>query len=74
MKVKVKKTLKAGSNIWEEGVILDYPFPPEIQQEIDLQTGTVELIGGGQSKTVHGTARRVDHKSYEVRVRRIVKS
>lgn len=43
-KVVIKKTLKAGQDVWLEGVTLQSPLPPEILQEVYLGTGTVEVL------------------------------
>jgi hypothetical protein len=43
-KVRLKKTLKCGKNVWEEGTILNPPLPPDILNEIEFETGTVEIL------------------------------
>lgn len=47
-KVMINTTLKAGKNVWEEGTILEAPLPPDIQNEIYAQTGTVTVLEGDQ--------------------------
>lgn len=42
--IVMKKTLKAGETIWEEGKILTSPLPEILLEEIELQTGTVEVL------------------------------
>lgn len=43
-KVRIKKTLKAGPQVWLEGAVLTPPLPPDILKEVDNQTGTVEVL------------------------------
>lgn len=45
-KVIIKRTLKAGKTVWEEGAVLKAPLPPDILEEIRLNTGTVGVIEG----------------------------
>ncbi len=45
-KVIIKKTLKAGKQVWEKGTVLEPPLPPDIQQEVDLGLDTVEIVHG----------------------------
>lgn len=43
-KVKILKTLKAGETIWLAGEILVSPLPSEIQDEVNNQRKTVEVL------------------------------
>jgi hypothetical protein len=45
-KVMLNVTLKAGKNVWLEGEVLTAPLPPDIQNEIYANTGTVKVIQG----------------------------
>jgi len=45
-KVIINKTLKAGTNIWEEGAILSAPIPPDVLNEIYSNTGIVKVLEG----------------------------
>jgi hypothetical protein len=49
-KVIILKTLKSGKTIWEEGQVLFPPLPPDIIQEIDMETGTVKALYTDSSK------------------------
>ena len=42
--VLIKKTLKAGDTVWEEGRIENSPLPDTLLDEIRLETGTVEVL------------------------------
>lgn len=47
-KVLIETTLKAGKNVWEKGVVLTAPLPPDILDEIYRNTGTVKVIDGSE--------------------------
>lgn len=44
-KVIIKKTLKAGDQIWPEGAVLEPPLPAEIVKEVLADRDTVEFKG-----------------------------
>jgi len=46
--VKIKKTLKAGKTVWEEGRVLNSPLPRAILEEVTLGTGTVQVLKEGK--------------------------
>ena len=48
--ILIKKTLKAGDTVWEEGKILDSPLPQALLDEIKAKTGTIEVLKGGNDK------------------------
>jgi hypothetical protein len=45
-RVRLLRTLKCGENIWEKGMELISPLPPDILTEIKLETGMVEVLEG----------------------------
>ena len=64
--VIIKKTLKAGKNVWLEGSVLTSPLPKVLIEEVERQTGTVEVVKGDQKSDITKTifvAKRVDEKS-----------
>ena len=51
-KVRILKTLKSGQKIWLKGEVIHPPLPPDIEQELLLNTGTVEEIEGYHPRPV----------------------
>jgi len=49
--VLIKKTLKAGDNIWAEGSIENSPLPDVLLEEVRLNTGTVEVLKGSNNES-----------------------
>lgn len=43
MKVELLVTLKSGTKVWRKGVFND-PIPSDLQKEIKVKTGTVEVL------------------------------
>lgn len=39
----ILKTLKAGPTIYEKGTVVNFPYPEDIQTEIDNESSTVEV-------------------------------
>lgn len=46
--ILIKKTLKAGDNVWEEGKVMNSPLPQALLDEIKARTGTIEVLKGGE--------------------------
>ncbi len=68
--VLIKKTLKAGSNVWLEGSIVSSPLPDVLIQEAEAKTGTVEVVkgdAGTKTKTIF-VAKKVDERKKDVQV------
>jgi hypothetical protein len=53
-RVRLLTTLKCGKNVWEEGVELYPPLPPDILAEIQADTGTVEVLGPLKQEVISG--------------------
>ena len=43
-KVQLNVTLSGGECVWQKGTVLSSPLPPAILKEIELNTGTVEVL------------------------------
>ncbi|MEA2067011.1 MAG: hypothetical protein U9O65_07990, partial [Thermotogota bacterium] len=50
-KVRIRKTLKAGSSVWQKGMILTEPIPKAILNEIYCDASTVEILKQGRDVT-----------------------
>ncbi|RLA02602.1 MAG: hypothetical protein DRQ42_00235 [Gammaproteobacteria bacterium] len=74
-KIEIKKTLKAGKNIWEEGTILDRkdgPFPSDILEEVRLNRGTVEVIERSEGISIGDIPKIVVDNSNPTKVSNII--
>ena len=61
--ILIKKTLKAGDNVWLKGSIINSPLPKILIEEAKLETGTVEILKGGEAKDkLVFVAQRVDNR------------
>ena len=47
-KVLIKTTLKAGNVVWEKGCVLTAPLPKAILDEVNANTGTIEILKQGR--------------------------
>lgn len=43
-KARIVKTLKCGNNMYPVGMVFEKPIPQDIFNEINLKTGTVEVL------------------------------
>jgi hypothetical protein len=43
-KIRLLKTVKAGSKVWVQGSEISSPIPPVLLQEIKLNKNTVEIL------------------------------
>jgi len=48
-KVLIKTTLKAGNVVWEKGCVLTAPLPKAILDEVNANTGTIEILKQGRN-------------------------
>lgn len=58
----IKKTLKAGNQIWEEGSVINSPLPKVLIEEANLKTGTVEITKGRDEGKLIFVAQKADKR------------
>jgi len=73
--VLIKKTLKAGNDVWLEGSIINSPLPKVLIEEVRLRTGTVEVLKDGEAKDkLVFVAQRVDNRPAAATTSTVVKT
>ena len=66
----IKKTLKAGDTIWEEGRVINSPLPEILLEEVRLGTDTVKVLkesdNGSSSEKLVIVAKKVEEKEVKL--------
>ena len=75
--VMIKKTLKAGENVWVEGSIINSPLPEILIDEVNKETGTVEVLKGDMGQNPNKlifVAQKVEEKESKLTATSSVKT